>query len=172
MVSIDIRVDIRSGLSYPREMYKCLQQPNPVGKGNSKHGWGFAPPDEILPLAKDFIENWKAQFSDRQIYIDIRCFPIPTLLYVNSGFRHIEGVNEKFRKPSPGQIARRYRFLPCVRELLENSTHVPDPTRDGNLMLSGKAEPYNEKFKVIFGLGELPTGKFGHKLITFYPVGK
>jgi hypothetical protein len=153
-------------------MYKCLQRPNPVGKGDSKDGWGFAPPDKVLPIAKAFIENWKAQFTDRQIYVDLKCFPEPTLLYVNSGFRHIEGANERLRKPSPAQIARRYRFLPCVRELLENSKETPEPTRDGNLMLSGKTEPYNERFKVIFGIGELPTGKYDYKLITFYPVAK
>ena len=153
-------------------MYKCLQHPNPVGKGDPKQGWGFSPPDEVLPLARVFIDDWKALFTDRQIYVDLKCFPEPTLLYVNSGFRHIEGAGKGSRKPSPAQIARRYRFLPCVRELLENSMETPKPTRDLNLMLEGKANPYNEIFRVIIGMGELPTGKYGYRLVTFYPSTK
>ena len=147
--------------------YKCLHFPYPIGKGNPAEGTGFAPPDQVIPVARQFIKNWKASFPGGQIYVELQCFKEPKILYVNSGFRHIQKESR-----SPAAIAKRYRFLPCVRELLEKITQAPEPTKDGNLMFLGKTAPYNELFKVILGVGELPRGGYGYKLITFYPINR
>jgi hypothetical protein len=56
-----------------------------------------------------------------------------------------------------------------VRELLAESEEKPVSTKDGNLMLEGKA-PTKELFRVVIGLGEIEDGEQTYKLVTFYPV--
>jgi hypothetical protein len=137
-------------------MYKCLVFPYPIRPQRA---------EKILPIAYDFIAAWEAETActgDRP-HIMVKCFGEPRRkVFIDAAFRHID---HKFVP----NIARRYRLLPCVRELLMESTEKPVPTRDGNLILEGKA-PTKEVFRVILGAGEEEDGHVTYKLLTFYPV--
>lgn len=138
-------------------MFKCKVFPYPI---TSKR------PEIVMPAAYEFIERWKAETPGKHPCVEVRCFGEPRQrVFIASAFRHID-----YKRFVPN-IARRYRFLPCVRELLMESTDSPVPTRDGNLMLEGKA-PTKETFRVIIGEGEIEPGLTGYKLVTFYPVTK
>lgn len=137
-------------------MYKCLTYPYPIG---SKR------PDKVMPAAQRFIEQWESESTGRP-HVMVRCFGEPLRkVYIKPGFRHMRQQRNIL------DIARRFRFLPCVKELLVESTEEPADTRDGNLMLEGKA-PTKELFRVILGRGEPECGQETYKLITFYPVHK
>lgn len=87
---------------------------------------------------------------------------------------HKSGIDIKhIEKLMPRNIARRYRFLPCVKELLEECTEPPSPTKGGGLMLKGHAPPYGEIFAVIIEENaEIESGAYGNRLSTFYPIPK
>jgi len=136
-------------------MYKCKVFPYPI---TSKR------PTQVMPAAYEFIKNWQAECPGPHPYVLVKCFGEPLRkVYLNAGFRHID------TKRYVPNIARRYRLLPCVKELLEESEDPPILTRDGNLMLEGKA-PTKERFRVIIGSGRIEDGCQTYRLITFYPV--
>ncbi len=119
-----------------------------------------------MPAARHFITEWKGESPGAHPFVEVKCFGEPLQkVFIASAFLHIE---DKRFLPN---IARRYRLLPCVRELLKESTERPEPTQDGNLMLEGKA-PTKETFRVIIGRGMIEPGLDGYKLVTFYPVTK
>jgi hypothetical protein len=116
-----------------------------------------------MPGAQEFIERWESESTGRP-YVMVSCFGLPRRkVFLKPGFRHMREQRNIL------DVARRFRFLPCVKELLIESTEEPIPTRDGNLMLEGKA-PTKEIFRVILGKGDNEDGQTTYKLITFYPV--
>lgn len=138
-------------------MYRCKVFPYPIG---SKR------PEKVMPAAYEFIKEWQAECPGPHPYMLVKCFgEPPSKVYIGTGLRHVD------TKRYVPNIARRYRLLPCVKELLTESTETPVPTRDGNLMLDGKA-PTNERFRVILGWGRIEAGRQTYKLVTFYPLSK
>ena len=145
-------------------MYKCKHFPYPIGYVHPELGRVILPPTKILPAAYEFIKTWKAESPGPPHYVLVKCFGRPyQKVFIDSAFEHIENK-------SAGNIARRYRFLPCVRELLLECGETPAVTRGGSLRLEGKAPPYNEIFTVILEATEAPTGEHGRRLVTFYPI--
>ncbi|MBV6342313.1 hypothetical protein [Candidatus Magnetobacterium casense] len=132
-------------------MFKCKVFPYPIG---SKR------PEKVIPAALLFIDQWEAESAGERPFVTVKCFGEPATVFIGPGFRHIRESRNIL------DVARRFRFLPCVKELLTETTEAPDRTRDGNFMLEGKA-PTNEIFRVILG-----EGPDGYRLITFYPVQK
>jgi hypothetical protein len=138
-------------------MYKCKVFPYPITSRR---------PEKVMPAAYEFIRVWQAECSGSHPHVLVKCFGEPRIkVYIEPGLRH---VDEKRYVPN---IARRYRFLPCVKELLTESEERPVSTKDGNLMLEGKA-PTKERFKVVIGPGAIEDGQQTYKLVTFYPVTK
>jgi len=130
--------------------YKCKTFPYPIG---SKR------PDKVLPAADKFIVDWSSESPPEQRpYVVVRCFGKTDLVFIEPAFRHVREKRDLL------DVARRLRFLPCVRELLEQTAEIPVATRDGNFMLEGKAGT-GERFRVILGLD-----KEGYSLISFYPI--
>lgn len=125
------------------------------------------PYQRVIPAAYAFIEKWQAETPEPHHYVTVKCFGKPyQKVFINSAFVHTE------RKKNPRNLARRYRFLPCVKDLLMNSEDTPLPTLDGHLFLVGKAPPYNEVFKVILSSYpvRLAPELEGRNLISFFPV--
>lgn len=125
------------------------------------------PYQRVIPAAYAFIEEWRSETPEPHHYVTVKCFGRPyRKVFINAALIHTE------QKKNPRNLARRYRFLPCLKDLLTNSEETPEPTRDGNLALIGKAPPYNERFKVILASYpvELEPGLEGHNLISFFPV--
>ena len=118
-----------------------------------------------MPAARDFIQNWEAQCGGQRLHVRVKFFDEPTKVYINPAFRHIR------RQRYILDVARRMRLLPCVKELLEESTDTPSKTVDGNLVLEGKT-PTKEEFRVILGYGKIEAGGQTCNLVTFYPVTK
>jgi len=137
-------------------MYKCKVFPYPIG---SKR------PEKVMPAAQRFIRKWEAETPDGAPFVTVKCFGEPAKVFIGLAFRHIR------RQRHILDVARRFRLLPCVKELLEESTDIPVPTGDGNLMLEGKA-PTKELFRVILGEGRLEGGARTYMLVTFYPLTK
>lgn len=138
-------------------MYKCRVFPYPI---TSKR------PEKVMPAAYEFIRQWQAQCPGPHPHVLVKCFGEPLRkVYINPGLRHVDS------KRYVPNVARRYRLLPCVKELLMESEEVPTVTQDGNLMLEGKA-PTKEEFRVILGIGQIEDGQQTYKLVSFYPVSK
>jgi hypothetical protein len=135
-------------------MYKCKVFPYPI---TSKR------PEKVMPSANRFLREWEAESSKSRPHVTVKCFGEPAKVFIGPGFRHIRKERHIL------DVARRFRFLPCVKELLTESEERPVPTRDGNLMLEGRA-PTKERFRVIIGKGEIEEGIETYKLVTFYPV--
>lgn len=132
-------------------MYKCKVFPYPI---RSKH------PDKVLPAANELITEWERECGDQRLHVIAKCFDNPTKVFVGPGLRHIRQDRHIL------DSARRLRFLPCVKELLAESTDTPIPTKDGNYLLRGRA-PTGEYFRVILG-----WDAEGYRLVTFYPSEK
>lgn len=137
---------------------------------NERLGKVIVPPKRVqtvIDAAYLFIRDWRRQTPGPNPYIEVKCFgEPPQRVYINPAFHYIEAKHA-------GEIARRYRFLPCVQELLSNSTDTPGRGGRGNLMLEGQAPPFKEKFVVcIEDNGEVAPGLYGHKLVNFYPRPK
>ncbi|MBM3299291.1 MAG: hypothetical protein FJY85_04990 [Deltaproteobacteria bacterium] len=132
-------------------MYKCKVFPYPIGSTR---------PDRVMPGALQFIKDWEAETAGGRPFVTVKCFGQVAKVFIGPGFRHIRESRNIL------DVARRFRLLPCVRELLMETTEEPVRTRDRNLMLEGKA-PTNELFHVILG-----EEREGYRLITFYPVQK
>lgn len=146
-------------------MYKCKWFPYPIGYPHPAKGGVLVPPQRVLPAAYEFVTRWKAETPAPHHYVLVKCFGEPRRqVFINRVFKHIEGKH-------PKDIARRYRFLPCVKELLEESTETPVPTRTGALLLAGKAAPYKETFAVIIAEVQVAPGVFDYSLETWYPTG-
>ncbi|MFH1113639.1 MAG: hypothetical protein V1792_06925 [Pseudomonadota bacterium] len=129
-------------------------------------------PKKTLSAAYEFIKEWKAETPGPYHYLEVKCFGMSyQKVFIDPAFDHIERRRQRI-KADPKNIARRYRLLPCVKDLLMNSEDTPEPTRDGNLFLVGKAPPYNELFRVI--LSSFPVtlapGLEGYNLISFFPL--
>lgn len=136
-------------------MYKCKVFPYPI---TSKR------PEKVMPAAYEFIRKWQAECPGPHPHVFVTFFGEPlSKVYISPGLRHVD------TKRYVPNIARRYRFLPCVKELLMESEETPLPTKDGNLMLEGKA-PTKEEFRVVLGMGTIEDGRQTYKLVTFYPV--
>jgi hypothetical protein len=116
-----------------------------------------------MPAARKFIGEWEAESSASRPFVTVKIFGKPAKLYISPGFRHIRKERHIL------DMARRFRFLPCVEELLMESEEEPIPTHDGNLMLERKA-PTKERFRVVIGRGEIEEGQQTYMLVTFYPV--
>jgi hypothetical protein len=130
--------------------YKCKTFPYPIG---SKR------PDKVLPAADEFIAEWLSESPPEQRpCVEVKCFGKTDQVFIEPAFRHIR---EKRHLPD---VARRLRFLPCVKELLEQTTDTPVTTNSGSFMLEGKAGT-GERFRAILGLD-----KEGYSLISFYPI--
>jgi hypothetical protein len=153
--------------------------------GRLRHGWNQSAtgrdarsiprPDVILPIADEFIRQWKQRCPDPNLCVETRCFGAPVTVYIEPAFRDIGyPLKEDRQKGDKSQWnkARRYRFLPCVRELLINSTVPPIPNpRNGSFVLRGKANHRpRECFEVIIKAGEPEHGLYGYFLATFFPV--
>jgi len=148
-------------------MFKCRCFPYPIGKLHYTRGHVIIRPKKVIPAAYEFIEAWQSETPEPHHYVEVKCFGEPyRKVFINSAFGHTE------QKKDPYNLARRYRFLPCVRELLMNSEDTPERTRDGNLALVGKAPPFNEQFKVILSSYpvRLEPGLEGYNLISFFPL--
>jgi hypothetical protein len=132
-------------------------------------------PEVILPIADEFIMQWREQCPDPNLYVEARFFKEPVRIYIEPAFRNIGYPLKEARRrgdKSQWNKARRYRFLPCVRELLEKSTAPPIRNeRHGSLILLGKANHRpRECFKVVIKEGEPEPGLYGYFLATFFPV--
>jgi hypothetical protein len=89
-------------------MFKCKVFPYPI---TSKR------PEIVMPAAYEFIERWKGETTGKHPYVQVRCSGEPAQrVFIAPVFLHID------QKRYVPNIAWRYRFLPCVRELLMNST--------------------------------------------------
>jgi hypothetical protein len=145
-------------------MHKCRWFPYPIGYPHPTKGYVLVRPDRVLPSAYQFIREWKRRTPPPHHFVLVRCFgepPVP--VYINGAFKHVE-------RKSARDIARRYRFLPCVKELLEESEETPISTKTGTLLLEGKAAPYNETFAVILEETLIAPGLAGVCLKTWYPI--
>jgi len=76
----------------------------------------------------------------------------------------IDDFHYHIETKATGDMIARYRLLPCVMELLRKTTDIPEPTRDGNLLLDG-ITPHGKVFRVI-----IRPEKKGGCLQSFYPV--
>jgi hypothetical protein len=151
-------------------MYKCKYFPYPIGYIHPDLGKVILPSRKvpsILKTAYQFRDEWKRETPGPHHYIQVKCFGNPPQkVFISPAFRHIEEL-------APRNVARRYRFLPCVKELLMECTNRPAPTKRGSLLLKGLAPPYGEVFAVIIEENaEIAPGLYGYRLSTFYPVSK
>ncbi|AFM24072.1 hypothetical protein Desti_1359 [Desulfomonile tiedjei DSM 6799] len=166
-----------------RDYYQCTIFPYPMGRlrgawhqsATGRDARSIPEPKVILPIADEFIRRWREECSERNLYVETRCFGYPVRVYIEPAFRDIGYPLREDRRngdKSNWNKARRYRFLPCVRELLLNS-EVPPIVNDRNnsLVLLGKANHRpRECFKVIIKEGEPEPGLYGYFLATFFPV--
>ncbi len=148
-------------------MFRCLFFPYPILHKNATLGIVIIPPERVervISAAHEYIGKWQASLPGPNPYVQVKCFGVPPQrVYINNAFRYID-------TKSPGDIARRYRFLPCVEELLRESTDPPTLGRRGNLMLEGQALTFKEKFFVIIeNNAEIAPGLYGYRLANFYP---
>lgn len=137
---------------------------------NERLGKVIIPPGRVeivLAGAYQFIDEWRSENPGTNPYVEVKCFgDPPQRVYINPAFRYIEGKHRR-------DVARRYRLLPCVKELLKESTDTPVRGIRGNLILKGQAPPFKEKFFVcIEDNAEIAPGLYGHKLVNFFPTGK
>lgn len=122
----------------------------------------------MISSGYEFIDNWRRETPGPNPYVEVKCLGNPPqTVYINPAFSYIG------RKQDKRDIARRYRLLPCVKELLKKSTDTPARGTRGNLMLEGQAPPFKERFFVcIEDNGEVAPGLYGYKLVNFYPKPK
>lgn len=127
-------------------MYQCK---TPALK-SSKHG-------KLIIKARDFVQKWTAQSAGSRPYVRVKFLERgKQRVFVDLFENHLKGKSKR-------EKTRRYPLLPCVRELLRNSTDCPIVTKDGNLMLEG-ATADGETFKVI-----IKDSEKGLYLWSFYP---
>jgi hypothetical protein len=148
-------------------MYRCLYFPYPILYKHKRLNRVIIPPQRVntvISWGYEFIDQWRAESMGPNPYVEVRCFGNPSQrVYINNAFRYIE-------EKAPEDIARRYRFLPCVRELLKESSDPPTAGRRGNLLLEGQAPPFKEKFIVIIeNNAKIGPGLYGYRLVNFYP---
>jgi hypothetical protein len=129
----------------------------------------------ILPIADDFIRQWRRDCPGPHLYVVTQCFGEPIKVYIEPAFRDIGyplSADWRTEKRSQWKKAKRYRFLPCVKELLINSQVPPIPNeRNRSFVLRSKANHRpRECFLVIIRKGEPEPGLYGHLLATFFPV--
>lgn len=149
------------------QVYKCRHFPYPIGHVHPVMKRVVLRPEKILPEAYRFRDEWKRETPGLHPYVTVKCFGEPfQVVFINPAFKHIEELEIR-------NVARRYRFLPCVKELLEECAEVPEPTPKGGLLLKGQAPPYGEGFAVIMEAdAEIASGLYGYRLSTFYPLSK
>lgn len=155
------------GLDYSPRMYKYRFFPYPIGNRHYTRGHVIIRPKKVLPAAYRFIEEWQSETPEPHRYVEVKCFGKPyQKVFINAALIHTE------QKKNPYNLARRYRFLPCVKDLLVNSEETPLHTQDGNLFLVGKAPPYNEIFKVVLASYpvRLTPELEGYNLVSFFPL--
>jgi hypothetical protein len=145
-------------------IYKCKCFPYPIGYPNPDTGMVYAQPRKVLPYAYKFIEEWESETPEPH-YVEVKCFGAPARqVFISPAFSHIKA------KANFPNIARRYRFLPCVKELLQESAFTPF-LKAGSYLLEGKAPPYGELFLVVIEQhAEITPGFYGLRLSTFYPL--
>ena len=119
-------------------MYQCLNQPF-----QHKH------PHQVFSAAYAFLKQWKRDSGVTPPAVTVIAFNPPEPVLLN-WFR---GHTEKNSEPDK---ERRYRLLPCVRELLENSTDPPTPRGQEDYALEGLT-PGGNVFRVI--IKRDPKGK-------------
>jgi hypothetical protein len=127
-------------------MYRC--KTSPLGSRKSKR---------VLAEAYGFIDAWRAESRGSRPYAKVKFMGRRKKVFIDDFHHHIESKNLR-------DTLGRYRLLPCVRELLRNTTDAPTRTTDGNWMLDGLT-PEGRKFHVI-----IRPEKKGGCLQSFYPV--
>ncbi|MBF0509490.1 MAG: hypothetical protein HQK57_11265 [Deltaproteobacteria bacterium] len=81
----------------------------------------------------------------------------------------IDLIRIHFKTKNPGDMARRLRLLPCVKDLLENSEEVPEIKEEGRkrkYIFKGMT-PDGGKFTVV-----ILKKKHQLALLTFFPSNK
>ncbi len=162
------QVAVSKFIQYSHWMYRCLEFPYPIFNKSRRFGKVIIPDEKVeivISHAYQIIDEWQRESPGPNPYVVVRCFgDPPQRVYINPAFDYIE------RKQQRKDIARRYRLLRCVKELLKESPDIPVQGRRGNLMLEGQAPPFKERFFVcIEDSGEVAPGLYGHKLVNFFP---
>lgn len=130
-------------LRYDPWMYQCSKQP-------------FSGPDSaVLRRSYRFLKQWKEDTATSPPGVEVQSFEQPVLI---NWFR--KHTDPKFNRQDK---VRRYRLLPCVRELLENTTDPPFEAANGNFILEGMT-PAGLEFRAVIK----PHGQRLY-LITCYP---
>jgi hypothetical protein len=113
----------------------------------------------VIEAAREFMKRWRAESRGSKPYVRVKFkyFGRKGRILIDDFHYHIE-IKRK------ADMVVRYRLLPCVRDLLRNSTDEPTPTEDGNLSLEGTT-PDGQRFRVIIR----PEGDRGI-LQSFYPT--
>jgi hypothetical protein len=143
--TLDNEFEVRVGLPYIDPMYQCRTQPI---TGAHSHA--------VLRTAYAFLKQWK-----RDTGVSPPGLPAPAFdneLVLLNWFR--SHTDAKISLPNK---VRRYRLLPCARELLENSTDQPFRAANGNYVLHGLT-PDGLEFRVVIK----PVGQ-DLRFITCYP---
>jgi hypothetical protein len=122
--------EIYSTLQYLCRMYQCREQPfkHPHSK-------------RVFRAAYAFLKKWKEETGVVPPSVLVKAFTPPEQVLLNWFRSHTEKNAEPDKE-------RRYRLLPCVRELLENTTAPPTPRGCDNFALDGLS-PDGTSFKVI-----------------------
>ncbi|MBM3300541.1 MAG: hypothetical protein FJY85_11355, partial [Deltaproteobacteria bacterium] len=74
------------------------------------------------------IERWREASPGSKPCVRVKCEGFSGKVFIDDFHYHIE--NKDY-----GEMVRRYRLVPCVRELLRKTTDQPIDTKDGNFML-------------------------------------
>ena len=128
---------------YDPSMYQCPKQP-------------FGGPDSaVLGRSYRFLKQWKEDTATSPPGVEVQSFDRPVLIH---WFR--KHTDPKFNRQHK---VRRYRLLPCVRELPESTTDQPFEAANGNFILEGMT-PAGLEFRVVIK----PHGQRLY-LITCYP---
>ena len=110
----------------------------------------------MIAEARRIIEQWRQECPGSRSYVRVVCPGLKGKVFIDDFHFHIEHKDN-------ADMVRRYRLVPCVRELLRKTTDTPQATEDGNLMLNGMT-PDGTLFKVI-----IRPEKRGGCLQSFYP---
>jgi hypothetical protein len=111
----------------------------------------------VFSKAYAFLKVWKAETKINPPCVILKDSYIRQPVFLNWFRGHIE-------KKSPQEKLRRYRLLPCVRELLENTTYPAKKMKAGNYLLEGLT-PDGILFRVI--IKPDPRGRL--HLVSCYP---
>jgi hypothetical protein len=125
-------------------MYQC--NTHPIQSRKAKR---------VIAEARRIIEQWRKESRGSRPYVRVICPGLSGKVFIDDFHYHIESKDY-------GEMVRRFRLIPCVRELLRKTTDTPQVTEHGNLLLDGMT-PNGTRFRVI-----IRPEKRGGCLQSFY----